>query len=221
VLEAIDGGAARVRMGGGLTYEVLLPSYAAARLGGKIDQPVTLHTLHYIESQNQGATMTPRLAGFLTERDRRFFELFTTVKGIGVRKALRCMTLDTAMLAAAIADRDTAMLQSLPEIGKRSAETIIVTLKDKVDAFLDGAPAVRAAHKSGVVVNMEPVEAGASASPQGRLAREAIEVLVKLGENRVQAAMWIDRVLQQAQGAERPGDVSALIARVYEVRGGV
>ena len=43
---------------------------------------------------------------------------------------------------------------------------------------------------------------------------------MKLGENRGQAAMWIDRVLQDSQKDDRPADVSALIARVYEVRSG-
>ena len=45
------------------------------------------------------------------------------------------MTMTTGQIAAAIVDRDVAMLQSLPEIGKRTAETIIAALHDKVDAF--------------------------------------------------------------------------------------
>ncbi len=220
VLESIESGAACVRVEGGLTYEVLLPGYAAARLGGMRGQTVTLHTLHYVESHNQGATLIPRLAGFLSPRDRRFFEVFTSVKGIGMRKALRCMTLDTPMLAGAIADRDAAMLQSLPEIGKRTAETIIVTLKDKVDAFLESAAGVtRGQAVASPATNRTTGDDESRPASGGRMAREAIEVLVKLGENRAQAAMWIDRVLQES-GEDRAEDVSALVARVYEVKAG-
>ena len=113
VLESVGEGAALVRVDGGLTYEVLVPSYAEAELAGRVGEPVSLHTLYYLESQNQGATMTPRLAGFVSIEDRRFFELFTTCKGIGNRKALRAMTLGTDQIAAAIADRDVATLQSV------------------------------------------------------------------------------------------------------------
>ena len=81
--------------------------------------------------------MIPRLAGFLSVEDRAFFELFTTCKGIGNRKALRAMSLDVGQLAGAISDRDIALLQTLPDIGRRTAETIIATLHGKVDRFLN------------------------------------------------------------------------------------
>ena len=139
MLEAVDGGSALVRVDGGLTYEVLLPTYATAELSGQLGQVVELHTLHYLESQNQGATMQPRLAGFATVVDRDFFELFTTCKGIGNRKALRAMAISTEQIASAIADRDVAMLQTLPEIGRRTAETIVAALHGKVDRFVGAA----------------------------------------------------------------------------------
>jgi hypothetical protein len=69
ILEEVVGGSALVRTEGGLTYEVLLSSHAAARLGASLGKPVSLHTLDFIESQGQGTTMTPRLAGFLNTAD--------------------------------------------------------------------------------------------------------------------------------------------------------
>ena len=102
-------------------------------------QTLTLNTFHFIEMQGQGTTAIPRLAGFTTAQDRRFYELFTTVKGIGNKRALRAMALESAQIAAAIADRDLALLQSLPEIGRRTAETIVATLSGKVDAFVSAA----------------------------------------------------------------------------------
>ena len=168
LLDSIMDGVAMVNVGGGLTYEVLVSGYTAGRLGTQIGQTVTLHTAHYFESSNQGATLVPRLAGFQTLEDRRFFALFTTCKGIGQRKALRAMTLDTAQVATAIADRDVILLQSLPEIGKRTAETIVETLHDRVDTFLSSPSQAPSANQ------------GAAAMPSGGgVVREALEVLVK------------------------------------------
>lgn len=205
---------AQIDPGGGLVYEVLLPSYAVARLGIQIDQQVSLETLHYLEGQNQGASFIPRLAGFLSAQDRAFFELFTTVKGIGPRKALRAMTFPTAQLAAAIADRDLATLQSMPEIGKRTAETIVVTLKDKVESFLSAPARVAAATRGKTaVIDDAPTDA-----PRGGIARDALEVLTQLGENRVQAATWIDQIL--ARETDRPATADALVAEVYRLKSG-
>ncbi len=209
VLEAVEGGAALLRLEGGLTYQVLVSAFTAQRLGASIGQVVKLHTMHFIESQGQGTTMIPRLAGFLSLDDRRFYELFTTCKGVGNKRALRAMSMSTQQIAAAIADRDVALLQSLPEIGKRMADTIVATLSGKVDDFaLGGGSGDAASSQSAQGV-------GGDMPVAGTLARDALNVLVQLGENRAQAVMWIDTVLRQK---DRPGDVQALITRVYAMK---
>lgn len=209
LLESIDADRGRIRMPDGLTYELLLPAYTAARLTGSIGQTVTLHTLHYLESSAQGATIYPRLAGFASAIDKQFFELFVTCKGIGHRKALRAMALATNQIAGAIADRDLALLQSLPEVGKRTAETIAVTLKGKVDRFLDVIP-------TGTRGGADATDADSARIPGG-LARDALGVLLQLGENRTQAVNWIDRALSKD---DAPADVEALVAEVYRIKGG-
>ncbi len=211
ILESIDADKAYLRLPTGMTYEVLLPAYTSARLSGSIGDEITLHTLHYLESQAQGATIFPRLAGFLSVTDKQFFELFVTCKGIGNRRALRAMTLSTAQIAGAIADRDLAMLQSLPEVGKRTAETIAVTLKGKVDRFIDALPA------GAIGADGEPVTATGGGHGPGSLARDAMNVLLQLGENRVQASAWIDRALSSDNA---PADAEALVAEVYRIKGG-
>ncbi|MEO1235754.1 MAG: Holliday junction branch migration protein RuvA [Planctomycetota bacterium] len=138
-LTEVRGDAALVDPGFGLVYEVLLPAFAATRLAASEGRAVTLHTLEFVESTAQGATMFPRLAGFLTADDKAFFELFVTCKGIGHKRALRAMVLDTATLAGAIADRDAKLIQTMPEVGKKLAETIVVTLRDKVEHFVSAA----------------------------------------------------------------------------------
>jgi len=214
-LESLDGGSAFVRLGpagsvsgSGLTYEVLLPAYVAARLGGAIGQQITLSTLHFIESQGQGTTMVPRLAGFLTVEDQHFFELFTTCKGIGNRRALRAMAMETPQLAAAITDGDVALLQTLPEIGRRTADTIVATLRGKLDRFISASALGTGGH--GAASGAE------GSSPGGVVAREALEVLLQLGENRADAVNWIDQAIRNDE--ESGEDAQRLVATVYRLR---
>ena len=206
-LESIEDGAAQLVVDGGLTYEVLIPAFAQARLGGSFDQPVTLHTVYLLEGSSQGSSMSPRLLGFLTAEDKRFFELFTTVKGIGPRKAMRAMTLDTGQIAGAIAERDVKLLQSLPEIGKRTAETIVAALHGKVDHFVSSA--VYAADETINEAALPPARAAV---------REALDVLVQLGENRTQAVQWIDQVLTRQPDLD---DAQQVITEVFKVKSGV
>lgn len=198
-----------------LYYDVMLPAFTAEQIEQQqlLGQVITLYVLDYVESQGQGAFLYPRLAGFLTTADREFFDLLTTCKGIGYRKGLRAFAIETTRMASAIAERDVATLQSLPEIGRRTAETIIATIHDKVGKYTVSlgngqTPVRKAASGAG---NGDP----AAATP-GRIMREALELLVQLGENRAQASLWIDR----AAVAEPPTDLQQLIQRVYAIKSG-
>ncbi|MAD20043.1 MAG: hypothetical protein CMJ52_07510 [Planctomycetaceae bacterium] len=167
---------------GPIAYDVMIPAGDVGRLRLGIGDPVDLTVLHYLESQSNGAVFRPRLIGFANETERSFFELFTSVKGIGYRKALRALAMPMSTVARAIAERDADTLRALPEIGKRTAETIVLDLAERVgDDFAglcggDGADA----------------EIEGTAVPDG--ARDAITVLVQLGEARTIAVELVDRV---------------------------
>lgn len=179
---AIEGSA------GGVAREVLVPAFLAASLATRVGDIVTLHTLEYLESRDQGASFVPRIVGFETVGERRLFELLTTVKGIGNRKALRAMAMEAGAIANAIASRDTATLVRLPEVGKRLAETIIAELDGKLDELVAGHDVVEA--KGGGVLSAA--------------AEEAVAALVALGdpladaERRVRRALQRDRTLSTA-----------------------
>jgi Holliday junction DNA helicase RuvA len=180
-LEELHEGIALVRCGA-VSYEVLVPAADQMRLAGAIGSELEFVTLHYLESQGQGSSFWPRLIGFRTVRDREFFELLTTVKGIGNRKALRALQLPFGQVAQAIVDRNLASLTSLPEIGRKTAETIVVDLKDKMGPFLElGAPVAGAK--------------GAVPAAAGQLALDAVAILVQLGESRAGARDLVDRAL--------------------------
>lgn len=198
----------------GLTYEVHVPAFVITRLAQRLGEVVSLKTLHYLESHNQGSSFLPRLAGFLSDEDRDFFELFTTVKGIGNRKALRALAIDSGQIAMAIADRDSAFLQSLPEIGKRTAETIIASLNGKVDHFATSGAFAQSTAKDTAAVDAND----AGGAMNNSMAREALEVLMQLGENRAQTVNWINMALSDPD--DRPTDVTALIERCFRIKAG-
>jgi len=187
--------------GSPLTYEVLLPAYLAERLRTSVGKPVTLITLQYLEGQGQGTSFVPRLIGFASERDRRFFDVFTTVKGIGNKKALRAMAVEPARIARAIATKDVKALVELPEIGKRMAETIIAELNGKVDSFLSAAEIEQLGHAS----EIKPLL-------KGTAAEEAVDALVALGEQRPEAERKIAKVSARL-GAKATSD--QLVAGVF------
>jgi Holliday junction DNA helicase RuvA len=209
VLEDVVDGVAEIRVAGGFVYEVLVPACDAGELLMRQGKEVAFTTLHYFESQGQGSHFVPRLIGFSSREQRDFFELLTTVKGIGNRKALRAMQVSHGRMAEAIAAGDAKFLSTLPEIGKRTAESTIVELKGKLDPFLkDPSATRRALEKSAVVV--APVIATGPAA-------DAEEVLVALGEQRAQARTKIERVVAAAGGETLGAD--EIVTRALRTRG--
>lgn len=212
-LTALEGTSATVRpaglLGESFTVEVLLPAYLAQRLITRVGETVTLATFLYLEGQGQGTSFEPRLLGFATADERRFFDLFTTVKGIGNRKALRAMARTPAEIAGAIVRGDSKALTQLPEIGRKLAETMILELKDKVGLYAsaealegNGSPSAPIRKPS---IQIEPTLTG----PAG----DAVEALVRLGEQRPEAERRVLRAIDRHKGQELA--VERLIALVF------
>ena len=191
---------ALIDTGGGLWYEVRISGSDAEIVARRVGQDVVLYTIHYVEGDPSRGQMTPALIGFLAEADRGFFRVFTTVKGIGVRKALRALMRPAGEIAAAIQGKDAKFLASLPEIGKRTAERIIAELHGKVDRFAGAAAAVAAGEE-----------------PMPQAAQQAASVLVQLGEKRVDAQSLVERVLAVAPELDSP---EAIIQQVYKIKSG-
>lgn len=181
ILIAADSSAATIASASGdLAYEVLLPAYLtefllAPERPSPIGARLTLHTLHYLDSLNQGSSFIPRLVGFGSPRERDFFELLTTVKGLGNRRALRALAIEPGMVARAIVERDNRVLQRLPEIGPKLAEAIIHELKTKAEDFVGlrahiefaaahPAPAYAASAPSSMLEIKEVISPGAESS---------------------------------------------------------
>jgi holliday junction DNA helicase RuvA len=122
---------------GGITYGIFITRAVGDRLVamGQLGKEITIHTMNYIEGNVASGNLIPRLVGFLNETDLEFFSLLTTVQGLGVKKVLRALTIPVKDMAKAIELNDIDTLTSLPEIGTKTAQKIIVELKGKVAKF--------------------------------------------------------------------------------------
>lgn len=119
----------------GIAYDLLIPSGIIHRLRGLRGKDVTFYTFHYLEGGVGGSNAIPRLAGFLNDIDREFFEKLITVQGMGIRVALKALSAPVQSIARAIESKDVAALISLPGIGRRTAEKIIAELNGKLAKF--------------------------------------------------------------------------------------
>lgn len=121
---------------GAFEYEVLIPDFTRRRIQLQVGSEIKLITIDYLEGNPaQGGKLTPRLVGFTTEVEREFFEMFCSVDGVGVKKALRAMVRPVKDVATAIVEQDSELLVTLPGIGAATADRIVAKLKRKMAKF--------------------------------------------------------------------------------------
>lgn len=183
--------------GSGLVLEVHVPRSLAVDLAASEGQAIELHTKLLLDQSPQQTSLSPRLLGFATADDRAFFDLFTSVKGVGPKAALKAMVVPTDEIARSIDARDAKALARLPGIGKRTAETVIAALHGKVEPQSPGAARTSEA---------KPAPSGPAA--------EAVEALLALGETRAEAEQRVERALA-AMGEDETPTAEALIAAAF------
>lgn len=111
---------------GGVGFKLAMSSGALDALPAEGDD-ATIHThLHVREDELS-------LFGFETEAEKASFELLITVSGVGPKVALATLSaLSPDALAMAVATEDVATISGVPGLGKKTAQRIILDLKDKL-----------------------------------------------------------------------------------------
>lgn len=114
-------------------YKIYMPIMLQGRIGHIGDQ-VCVYTYHYVREDNIS------LFGFPSPEDQDMFELLLTVSGIGPKTAITVVdTLQPAELAMAVLNGDVKKICQVKGLGKKSAERIVLELKDKLKGFAQGA----------------------------------------------------------------------------------
>jgi Holliday junction DNA helicase RuvA len=195
-LIAIEENTLALRVGS-FEYEVLIPEFTRRQLQSQMNQEVSLHTIEYLEGNPMQGRMTPRLVGFLSEIEREFFELFCSVDGVGVKKALRAMVRPVREVATAIEEQDQTMLSLLPGIGAAMSERIIAKLRRKVPKFA-------------LMVARQEVH---EAEVESDVVVETYEVLRRLGHSESDARKLLDAALS---AKKKDADVQTLLQAIYQ-----
>ncbi len=179
-------------------YEVLVADFTRRRMQSQLDKTVTLHTIQYIEGNAaQGGKLTPRLVGFESVVEREFFDLFCSVDGVGVKKALRAMVRPVADTAILIEQQDAKGLSALPGVGPATAERIIAKLRRKMPKFA-------------LLIQREMPEAKMQTPG---VVEETFEALVVLGHNEADARRLIEQAIA---GGKKFKDTESMIQAIYQ-----
>lgn len=167
----------------GIAFKIFIPlsTFSALPL---LESSLLLYTSFHVKEDAQA------LYGFLTKHDRDLFDLLNTVSGIGPKTALALVGhLDFATFQAAIANANIQLISKVPGIGKKTAERLIVEMRDKLKKLTKDKPSF----------------AGSSSS----LAVDAINALLYLGYNPMQAQKAVQKALDENK---KETDLSKLIS---------
>jgi Holliday junction DNA helicase RuvA len=175
----------------GVGYRVLIPVSTFYRLGDPgSDASLRIHT-HVREDALQ-------LFGFETAVEQGLFERLIGVAGVGPKLAINILSgIEAPDLAAALRASDLVRLTRIPGVGKKTAERLVVELKDKMPAIV------------------EP-EASRPASSGGGVKDDLLSALANLGYSRGEVERGVDRALQE----EPDGRFEDLLRRSLRVLSG-
>jgi Holliday junction DNA helicase RuvA len=166
---------------GGLRFRAEIPASTAATLPAVGEATTVLTRLSF--NPNDGVF---NLFGFATAMERDCYDVLIGMSGIGPRKALMILShIEVGAFAQAIVRGDLGYLSRIKGIGKKTAERLLVELREKMVAFADAAPGP----KNAAVVSMrenvsDAVQALLALGTRPAVAEKAIRSAVEvLGED--------------------------------------
>lgn len=169
---------------GGVGYELEVPMTTLYRLPG-VGEPLTLHTHLVVREDAQ------LLYGFAEKRERELFRELIRLNGVGPKLALALMSgLEVDELVRCVQAGDTKALTRVPGVGKKTAERLLVELKDRFLAW-ESLPGI-------VPLVVEPARVSAVSSAEA----DAVSALVALGFKPAEASRAVSLVDEDGLSSE-------------------
>ncbi len=157
---------------GGVGYRVTIPLSTFYRIGEPGDEVTLLTHTHVRED-------ALALFGFLTAAEQALFERLIAVSGVGPKLAVSILSgIEAPDLVSALRASDVARLTRIPGVGKKTAERLVLELKDKVQG-------------------LAAAEEAAPAGPAASTKEDLVSALVHLGYSRPEAERGVDRALKE------------------------
>lgn len=165
---------------GGIGYKVFVPVPVISALTDSNSEVTVFTYMHVREDAIQ-------LFGCLTETDLRIFEHLIQVSGVGPRVALAVLSsMTVSAFIQAVINEEVQKLTGIPGVGKKTAQRIIIELKDKLGKMETGN---------------SPVPAGTPPGPPDSAA-DALQALIALGYNPTEAKRALGRIDNTSLGLE-------------------
>lgn len=162
---------------GGVGYELTVPLSTFYDLG-EIGADVALRAYTYVRED------ALQLFGFRTDREKQLFLLLTSVSGVGPKLGITLLSgMSADDLIRALRDNNLARLTNIPGVGKKTAERLVVELRDKVA-------------KLSVVAQAEPVQSD-YAPVANALSDDIVSALVNLGYQKAAAEKAVGNVFKE------------------------
>jgi Holliday junction DNA helicase RuvA len=175
---------------GGVGYELHIPLSTFYRIPDRREAEVELQVHTYVR---EGVL---QLYGFHSHDEREAFERLIGVSGVGPKVALAVLSgIEVGDLEGAVRSGDRARLESIPGIGRKTAERILLDLRDRLES---------AARRKGA--GPPPGPPGASEG-EHRPRGDAVSALTNLGYSPDRAIAAVDAALAEDEGASRLEDI--------------
>ena len=170
----------------GIGYLVNCPIGISADIGG-LNEEVTVYLYQSVKEDDIS------LYGFSSRDQKEMFLKLITVSGIGPKVAHTiCASLSAEQIAAAVMSNNVALLTGVKGLGKKTAERIILELKDKLKAQLGASASV----------SVTPVAAAAAGNGNAGIMQDAVGALVVLGYKDQEAADAVAAAYEEGIGLE-------------------
>jgi holliday junction DNA helicase RuvA len=171
---------------GGVGYEVTIPVTTFYDLG-EVKTPVSLRIYTHVRED------ALQLFGFRTERERELFTLLISVSGIGPKSAVAMLSgMSADEIATAIRTNNYARLTSIPGVGRKTAERLVIELRDKMAAL--SGPALAEETTAGATAG--------TAQTEDALREDTLAALINLGYQKAAAERAVTHAISDG------GDIS-------------
>lgn len=162
---------------GGVGYEVIIPLSTFYELG-EIGEAVELRIFTYVRED------TLQLFGFKTLRERELYLKLISVQGIGAKSGISMLSgMSADEIIVAIRTDNLARLTSIPGVGKKTAERMVIELRDKLNELSSGAV-------------QDGLKESSTSIPVDAVYDDAISALVNLGYHRTAAEKALKKAVQ-------------------------
>ncbi|WOG26114.1 Holliday junction branch migration protein RuvA [Endozoicomonas sp. 8E] len=170
----------------GIGYEVEAPMSVFYKLP-EVGQEVVLYT-HFVVRED-----AQLLYGFSNRDERELFRTLIKVNGVGPKLGLTLLSgIEADAFVRCVQEGDSATLVKLPGVGKKTAERLIVEMKDKLDRW-----------QSAPLLEGKPLVAGGEMAAEAKdIEQEAVSALVALGYKPQEAGKVIGKLLKDAMTSE-------------------